>query len=441
MPGPLPTIAVLGASGLIGEAIAVALTAEGFPTVAIARRFTPSQRARFGADAREQPIVDLDEAGLARTIAATGADIVVNCVGVLQDSRRGHTDEVHRAFVARLASALASRPPRLLIHVSVPGGDEADPTPFSRSKREGEHAIAVAGIPFVILRPGFVLAQPAYGGSALLRALAALPFDLPQREAASPFAATDVADVARTIAVVAKRWANGEHGWNATWDVMSPEQLRVGDVIDGLRPRLDGPKRRLPLPGWLLGCGASAGDGAARLGWSPPIRSTALRELRRGVAGAPGPWMTATGIEPASLTEMLSRLPATVQEKWFARLYLLKPLVIAVLAVFWAISGLIALTIAFEPATGILTAHGFSPALAATVTVASSLLDIGIGIAIAFRRSCRAGLVTGIGVSLFYMAGAAAITPELWIEPLGALVKTGPAIVLMLVGLAILEER
>ena len=44
-------------------------------------------------------------------------------------------------------------------------------------------------------------------------------------------------------------------------------------------------------------------------------------------------------------------------------------------------------------------------------------------------------------MSLGYMGGAAVLTPDLWIEPLGALVKTGPAIVLMMVALAILPER
>jgi hypothetical protein len=34
--------------------------------------------------------------------------------------------------------------------------------------------------------------------------------------------------------------------------------------------------------------------------------------------------------------------------------------------------------------------------------------------------------------SLGYIAGSAILTPDLWIEPLGALVETGPAIVLML---------
>jgi len=57
------------------------------------------------------------------------------------------------------------------------------------------------------------------------------------------------------------------------------------------------------------------------------------------------------------------------------------------------------------------------------------------------RRACRIGLLTGIAVSLGYMASAAVITPDLWVEPLGALVKTGPAIVLMLVALATLKDR
>jgi hypothetical protein len=138
---------------------------------------------------------------------------------------------------------------------------------------------------------------------------------------------------------------------------------------------------------------------------------------------------------------MAQHLPTTVQEKWFARLYLAKPLIVGSLALFWALSGLIALTVSFGDAVGILTSHGFSPTLAKSITAFSSLVDIAVGLAIAVRKTCRTGLLIGIGVSLFYMLSAAVITPEMWIEPLGALVKTGPAIVLMLVALAMLEDR
>jgi hypothetical protein len=41
---------------------------------------------------------------------------------------------------------------------------------------------------------------------------------------------------------------------------------------------------------------------------------------------------------------------------------------------------------------------------------------------IAVRRTCGTGLLAGIAVSAFYMVSAAALTPDLWFEPLGALV-------------------
>ena len=84
----------------------------------------------------------------------------------------------------------------------------------------------------------------------------------------------------------------------------------------------------------------------------------------------------------------------------------------------------------FEPATAILVRHGIPHDLGRAFTAATSLADISVGVALAFRRTCRIGLLAGIVVSLFYMAGAALVAPELWIEPLGSLVKTGPAIVL-----------
>jgi hydrogenase/urease accessory protein HupE len=111
------------------------------------------------------------------------------------------------------------------------------------------------------------------------------------------------------------------------------------------------------------------------------------------------------------------------------------------LVIFWCLSGTIALTVAFAAARQTLLDHGFSFGVAHGMTIASSLLDISVGLLIAFRRTCRVGLIAGIFVSLGYMLGSAVLTPELWIEPLGALVKTGPAIVLMLFCLAILDDR
>jgi hypothetical protein len=99
------------------------------------------------------------------------------------------------------------------------------------------------------------------------------------------------------------------------------------------------------------------------------------------------------------------------------------------------------LVISYDAAAEILRSHGFPPSLIAPVTIGTSLMDMTIGTLIAFRRTAAVGLVAGIVASLSYMVGAAILTPDLWIEPLGALVKTGPAIVLMLVALLTLDNR
>lgn len=349
---------------------------------------------------------------------------------------------MHREFVVRLVAILGEKDQRsLLIHLSIPGKSDEDRTAFSRSKRAADRVVIKSGNPYVILRPGFVVAPAAFGGSALMRALAVLPFGLPAREADSTLMITAVGDITRTVSAVAHRWRKGDERWNAVWDVIARERTSVGEVIDAFGRRLGTPKWRLRPPARLMERAAAAGDLAAFFGWSAPIRSTTLIEMRRGVIGDPEPWIAATGTEPMSLNDSLRSLAGNVQEKWFARLYLAKALVLMTLVAFWGASGLISLTVAFDDAAAILIAHGFQATLGKAVTACGSLVDIGVGLAIAFRKTCRAGLIAGIVVSLFYMASAAAIAPELWIEPLGALVKTGPLIVLMLVALAILEDR
>ena len=439
---PVARIVVLGASGLIGQTVGEALAQEGFAVTAVARRFTAAQTAAFGRQAVTCPMADLDPDALARLLSEHRPDVVLNCLGVLQDGPRGTTQDVHAAFVARLLRAIGAQSrPVLLMHVSIPGQAKDDATPFSRTKREAETLIARSSCPFVILRPGFVIAPGAYGGSALIRSLAALPLALPQALADRPFGTTAVDDIVRTVSSIARRWNAGERRWNAVWDIVEDRPATVGTVLEAFRRRFGGAKPVRRLPVWLLRAGARAGDAAALLGWSPPVRTTALREMMRGVEGDPRLWIAESAFQPMQLSQTLERLPLTIQERWFGRLILLKPLILACLAIFWIASGFIALLAAFEAATAILTARGLSDGLARAITIVSSLADITVGLAIAWRRTCRLGLLGGIAVSLFYMASATFIAPDLWTEPLGALVKTGPAILLMAVALAMLVER
>jgi uncharacterized protein YbjT (DUF2867 family) len=432
-------ILVFGASGLIGRYVTDELRGRGLDVTGIARKFSSSQKVC--AFDLEMPVMSMDASSLARLIGDHEAEIVVNCLGVLQDGPGSDTRAVHRDFVARLLQAIGDSAIRL-IHVSIPGADKDDHTAFSTTKREAERLIEASGVAYAILRPGFVIAPAAYGGSAMLRALAALPFDLPADEAATPFQPVAVEDIAATIAWLAARDIDDPGARAVAWDLMQLQPITLGRVVEQFRYSFGTANMpRLATPAFMLDLGARLGDLANRLGWMPPMRSNAIAELRRGVTGNPQGWMAATGIVPRTIAQTVGQRPATIQDKWFARLFLIKALIIASLTLFWTGSGFIALFVSYHAAAGILSSHGFAPALVAPVTVITSLMDMSIGVLIAFRRTAAAGLIAGIIASLGYMAGAAILTPDLWIEPLGALVKTGPAIVLMLVALLILDNR
>jgi uncharacterized protein YbjT (DUF2867 family) len=438
---PMCKILVLGASGLIGRFVTDDLRARGFHVVGIARRFPASQKA--SALDLELPVLSMEPAALARLMADHGIDLVVNCLGVLQDGPGSDTRAVHRDFVARLLQAIGETGRAIrLVHISIPGAVDQDHTAFSATKREAERLIAASGIAYAILRPGFFVAPSAYGGSAVLRALAAFPLDLPALESVTPFQPVAAEDLAATIAWLAGRDPADTTTNAVTWDLMQPQPVTLGGVIEQFRYGFGtAAMPRVTLPAFMLDLGAKLGDFASWLGWMPPMRTTAISELRRGVTGDPHAWMLATGIVPKTLAQIGGQRSATIQDKWFARLFLIKPLVIASLVMFWVVSGFIALAISYRAAADILSSHGFPPSLVAPITIGTSLMDMTIGGLIAFRRTCAAGLIAGIAASLGYMMGAAILTPDLWIEPLGALVKTGPAIVLMLVALLTLDNR
>lgn len=432
-------IVVFGASGLIGEATCSHLLQDGMSVTPIARHFTLSQKDQFAAG-REVDFIGLSPDALSGLIGE--ANVVVNCVGALQDSSSGQTDAVHTGFVSTLLAAfeqLEQAP--LLVQISIPGDRCEDTTAFARTKRSADELITSSLHNHIILRPGFVFADRAFGGSALLRAVAALPVGLSDHFSARPFATTAINDITGTVAHVSKAYADHPMSIREVWDVMSDQEETVGSVLNLLRKRCGGPPPLVSLPSWLMDLSGIAGDLVSRLGWRPPVRSTAISEMKRGVSGNPERWMTQTGIRPLTMPAAIQHSPATIQDKWFSRLYLLKAVIVGTLSLFWIVSGMIALTVGFEPATVILTSNGVPPAFASMITAITAFMDVAIGLAIGIRKTHVRGLFAGVALSLGYLIASFVLTPDLWLDPLGPLVKVIPATTLMVVAWAISDER
>jgi uncharacterized protein YbjT (DUF2867 family) len=428
-------VLVTGATGLIGAALVASLVDRSDAVVAVARRTTRA--------ARSMPSVHWVAVDIAAAKSPenwrphlAGVDAVVNCAGVLQDSAGDSTRGVHLDGVAALFVACERAGIRRVIQISAIGIDRETPTAFSRSKREGDEALMRRDLDWVILRPSVVLGPAAYGGSALFRGLAALPW-LPVLPDTGPLQVVQLEDVVASILFFLAPTAPAR----LALDIAGPERLSFTDIVRRYRAWLGWPEPRLvSLPRSAAAPIFALGDFAGWLGWRSPLRSTARREVTRGAAGDPAPWTALTGIAPKSLTAALAARPASVQERWFAGLYMLKPLIFTVLSVFWAVTGLLSVGPGYRIGVELMNAGG-AGALGRPSAIAGGLFDMAIGIAIAFRRTTRRGLYGGLALSVFYIVAGTALLPELWVEPLGPMLKIFPIMLLMAVALAILEDR
>ncbi len=174
---PRPKALVLGGYGLIGSATMRALSQAGFHTIGLGRSRTAAQASDRQADwiIRDIPAISVSEW---KTILAD-VDVVVNAAGALQDGGRDDLKAIHVTAITTLLAALEGADIRL-IQISATGAHPEASTRFFRTKARGDALIAARYHNWVILRPTLVLAPEAYGGTALLRAAAALPAVTPR---------------------------------------------------------------------------------------------------------------------------------------------------------------------------------------------------------------------------------------------------------------------
>ena len=427
-------ILVIGAYGLIGGYVTARLLGDGHEVVGVGRDIAAAKR-RF-------PAVRWVRADLRRMTPADwapwldGVGAVVNCAGALQDSPRDSLVAVHLTAVSALARACKDAGVSRFVQISA-AGVERNTGRFQATKLAADQALQRSDLEWIILRPGLVLAPAAYGGSALLRGLAALPGVIPALNADAPVQVVSVEDLAEAVA----RSVRPATPSRFVCDLVSAEKTRLKDILVALRGWLGLPPARLvAIPPWFGAIMATLADGLAWLGWRSPMRTTAMRQLSAGVGGHSEDAQVRLGFAPRPLAEMLSGWPSGVQDRWFSQLYFLKPVALTVLAGFWAVSGLIGFT-SHAAATRLLTDAGLPQDLAAAVVLAGSILDLAIAALVCVRRTAVLSLQLMLLATAGYLVAASVWLPSLWQDPLGPLVKSIPAALLALVALAMMDER
>ncbi len=419
-------ILLLGANGFIGRHLAVHLRLHGHQVVACARR--PDALGRMG--------FETVRADLAQNSgwepALKGIDVLVNAAGLLHGST-AQMRAVHRdgpAHVYRLARAAGVK--KLILISAV--GLKAD-TPFARHRIDGETVAAQSGLACVILRPSMVVGETSYGGSSMLRGLAAMPLVTPViGDGAQPFDPIHVDD----LGAVVRQAAESDRLNGQTLCPCGPERLTQAQMLDGLRAWLGRPPaRHLHLP---VGVAKALGWLGERLNLGP-ISLAAVAQLQHGVGADYPAYHKATGQTPRGFSQILAARPAGSQDLWHARLYLLRPLLRFGLMFMWLVSGLVGLFLPAGRFVDGLSGLGLPDAVWVAMARAAGGVDLLFALALLIGwRLPRVALWQLAMVGLYTLFFGLAF-PALWLEPYGGLLKNIPVLLLIMVHKLLEEER
>ncbi len=428
-------ILILGGYGLIGRDIALACIAAGHRVTGVGR--SPETGRRLVPDAH-WIAVDLNHATSPNdwTAHLAGIDVVINASGALQSGGRDDLARVQRDSIRALVSACEQAGVNTFVQISAPGAAPDAATEFMATKGEADAFLRDSSLAWVILKPGLVIAPTAYGGTSLLRTLAAVPWIQPVVLADARIQTVAVGDVAEAALLAAADPTLARQDY----DLVEPHARTLADVVLAFRRWLGFPPAplvRLPLRvGRIM---AALADFAGLIGWRPPLRSTSLEVLEAGVTADPEPWRRATGKTCASLSETLRNIPATRQERQYARIQLLFPALLVLFAAFWFASGLIGLW-RIEAAAAIVAPILGVPLAKASV-VGGAIADIAIAAGLLVRRTVQPACLAAILLSLTYLGLGTVLTPHLWADPLGPLVKIAPVIALAALLYVAAEDR
>lgn len=281
---------VFGGTGFVGRRVVRHLRESGTKVRIVSRHRALGKYdgiEQIAADARDQRSVEA---------AVAGADGVVNAISLYVEHGSDTFYSVHVETAAKIARAARQARIRRFVHVSGIGANTTSPSPYIRSRGEGEAAVQTAFPGAVIVRPAVMFApDDAFLTTILrlLRSLPAYPIFGDGRTRLQPVYADDVASaIAQILRQSRKPYPVYELAGPRVYSY--EELLRTIARIARLRPVL----MRMPFAFW------DALAGVAEMLPRPPMTRNQVELMQIDTTASESlPGFRALGISPRSLEE------------------------------------------------------------------------------------------------------------------------------------------
>jgi uncharacterized protein YbjT (DUF2867 family) len=365
-------------------------------------------------------------------------DVVINASGILQGGPSDSVEASQGDAIIALIEACEASSIKQFIQISAVGSEANARSDFLTSKAKSDQRLRQTTIPFLILRPGLVIGRNSYGGTELIRSIAAFPAVQPTVSALASVQTIGLADLVEAV----KHGLSNPAKFCGSFDLVEEQSRSLTEIVSAHRNWLGvGSARFAPsLPLWALHLVSRVADVLGWFGWRSPLRRNAVLTLIVGVSGNAAEALPLLGRPAAPLEKVLAELPSGKQDRWHARLNLLLPIMLVSLVLLWLGSGILGLA-RTDVATLILTERGMPKGFASFCVMAGSVVDVVIGLSLMVRRTVQPALLAVVLMTLLYWVGAALFAFDLWLDPLAPMLKTVPATMLALGCYAMLDKR
>jgi uncharacterized protein YbjT (DUF2867 family) len=288
-------VTVLGGTGFVGHRLVRHLSDAG-----VTARIASRHPAQSQGGNTEGIVADAhDESSVAAAVA--GADGVVNAISLYVEHGGDTFHSVHVEAAARIARVARQAGVKRFVHVSGIGADAASPSPYIRSRGEGEAAVQAAFPGAIVVRPAVMFARDDAFLTTLLRLLRTLPAYPLFGDGRTRLQPVHVDDVAAAIAQILRQTQK----LSPIYELAGPriysyeELLRSIARTAGLRPVLV----RMPFAFW------DAAAGLAEFLPRPPLTRNQVELMQIDTTASDGrPGFGLLGISPRSLEAELQAM-------------------------------------------------------------------------------------------------------------------------------------
>lgn len=328
-------ILVVGATGFVASQVIAECVRLGHHVIAAARNLSLAQTrypfaqcffCDYNRDTDTQVWID--------RLRSYQVDVVINCIGVFQGGRTQNIEAIHAQAPIALFKACQTLNVKGIIQVSALGAGEID-TPYAKTKAAADdYLLKNSHVPFAIIRPSVIFSTGAYGGTALFRGLASLPFIIPVvgkgEQKMAPIFLEELAHAMIDIVV------NDQYP-NDILVAAGPEEITQKEFLKALRAWLGFPPAcTIHTPLFLIKIGAFFGNFIQK----SPLNQTALKMLEKDNVADASRFYLKLSFPIRGVRQVMQTLPSSTQDRWHARLFFIRPLVKYALAGVWGLLGL-----------------------------------------------------------------------------------------------------